>query len=251
MWLFPHRRRRPKGLFPGFAFLFLLFPLSFLSRVGECAVLVLKNGKTYRGDVTRHDPKNFLLPGGKIFVSAVEAAWFSESNDTDVVIREWWEGIRNRPDLEDALLPLARFCLQEGRLKKGLRFAKEWGRFRGWTACLSKEFLFLTDMKTSYAKKVGVRMDAALGLLRKEFPGAEKKPYTCVVRLFKNLEDFQRITEGLPLNPDTSFYYPDERMIYLGRGNSPERRAEFDRIIADRLAPAGAYPVRTPRPTEP
>ncbi len=183
---------------------------------GSCAVLVLKNGRTYKGSVTRHDSKNYLLPGGKVFVPAQDVAWFSKSNDTDRVIREWWEGIRKRADLEDAVLPLARFCLQEGRTKRGLLFAEKWCRFRpGWRAFLSKEFLFLTDMRPGRAEKTARRMDAALALLRREFPGADKRPYTCVVRFFKKEEEFLKIAEELPYKPESSYYYPRQRMIYL------------------------------------
>ncbi len=201
----------------------LLFPL-LLSPSSSGAILVLKNGRTFRGDVTRHDPKNFLLPGGKVFVPAEDAAWFSKSTDVDQVIREWSEDIRGRPDYEDALLPLARFCLQEGRLERGTAFAREWARFRRWKAYLSREFLILTAMKEGKAKKIGARMDAALALLRKEFPGSEKGRYTCVVRLFRDLDEFQRAAQSLPYKPETSYYYPKERTVYLvsSKADSPQ-----------------------------
>ncbi len=189
---------------------FLLFQ-PFLS--GE--VLVLKNGRTYRGDIVRWDGKNYFVPRLKILVPIRNVAWISSKKDTDEIIREWWKGIRNRPDLEDALLPLARFCLQEGRLKKGLEFARAWGKFRLWKAYLSREFLILTNARKSLAQAVGRRLDAAMDLFRREFPGGGKKPYGCVVRLFATWNGFYRFAQTLPGKPGTAFYSPAQRMMYL------------------------------------
>ncbi len=189
---------------------FLLFPPSL---PGE--VLVLKNGRTYKGDIVRWDRKNYFVSRLKRLLPIRDVAWISSKKDTDEIIREWWKGIRNRPDLEDALLPLARFCLQEGRVKKGLEFARAWGKFRLWKAYLSREFLILTNAKEPLARAVGTRLDAAMDLFRREFPGGGKKPYGCVVRLFATWNGFYRFAQTLPGKPGTAFYSPRQRMMYL------------------------------------
>ncbi len=203
------------GSLRGFSILifFSSFFLFLPSLPGE--VLVLKNGRTYKGNIVRWDDKNYLVARLKILVPLREAAWISSKKNTDEIIEEWWEGIRRRPDLEDALLPLARFCLQEGRVKKGLEYARAWGKFRRWKAYLSREFLILTNAKKNLARAVGARLDAAMDLFRREFPGGSGKPYGCVVRLFATWNGFYRYAQTLPGKPGTAFYSPRERMMYL------------------------------------
>ncbi len=184
-------------------------------------VLVLKNGRVFKGDIVRWDEKHYLVPQPKQLVPLQDVAWVSSRKDTDAVIREWWEGIRKRPDLEDALLPLARFCLQEGRKRKGLEFARAWGKFRLWKAYLSRDFLLLTNAKKAPALALGARLDAAMDLFRGEFPGSRVLRYGCAVRFFATWKDFHRFAQTLPSRPGTTFYSPRERMIYL-----PDTRLE-------------------------
>ena len=213
--------RRGKRALLGLSLL-LLWPISPLPG----AVLVLKNGRTWRGRIRLWNEENYLIAREGILVPRKKAAWFSEKEEAGEVIREWWEGIRNRSDLEDAVLPLARFCLQEGRLKEGLRFARLWGSFRKWDAFLSRNFLILTDGKEGRAKLLGKRLDAALDLLAREFPGGKIRPFGCVVRFFSSWKSFSRFALFLPGKPETAYYDPAGRILYL-----PDTRLKTSRSV--------------------